>query len=235
MFRLFNKRSPKNPPGSSSRAEPEPAPPPMPPPAADPLLLARAAADAEVWKSHGYYRQAESWFEEDWAMVWDYISGVDFRVTIDLAAGHGRNTAMDINVENVEFCRQRFAGDPKVIPIQNHGASFDGIADSSVTFIYCFDAMVHFDMDIIRSYLRDAARVLIPGGNAFFHHSNLTAFPGRDFKQNPHWRSFMSKELFAHLAIISGLEVVYQKVLRWGRYENFVPDIDCFSLVRKPY
>jgi SAM-dependent methyltransferase len=222
------------------------SPAPPPPPSGDRSeLLVRAASDAEVWKSHVYYQQAETWFEEDWAMVLDFISRADFSVTIDLAAGHGRNTAklrdlagrvyaMDIHAENVEFCRRRFAGDPRVIPVQNRGAAFDGIADSSITFIYCFDAMVHFDLDLVRSYLHDAARVLAPGGNAFFHHSNLTRFPGRDFRQNPHWRNFMSRELFAHFAIISGLEVVCQKVLRWGRHENFVPELDCFSLVRKP-
>jgi ubiquinone/menaquinone biosynthesis C-methylase UbiE len=64
---------------------------------------------------------------------------------------------------------------------------------AAATFLFCFDSMVHFDSDVVRAYLREARRVLRPGGHAFLHHSNTMAHPGGDFRAQPHWRNFMSR------------------------------------------
>lgn len=89
--------------------------------------------------------------------------------------------------------------------------------------------MVHFEQDVVLSYLGDAARVLVPGGRALFHHSNYTAAPGNAYHLNPHWRNFMSKELFASGAIGLGLRVLEQNVLQWGN----VPALDCLTLLER--
>jgi ubiquinone/menaquinone biosynthesis C-methylase UbiE len=98
-----------------------------------------------------------------------------------------------------------------------------------VTLVYTFDSMVHFDSDVIRAYMKEFYRILKPGGHCFCHHSNYTGNPGGDFTTNPHWRNFMSKELFAHYAIKEGFKIIEQKVIDWS-----VPNLDCLSLIQKP-
>lgn len=211
-----------------------------------------AAREAKVWVNAPYYDRAEEVMDKQWPyLIEPFIAGVDFSRTLELAVGHGRNTrklleragmfyGTDVNVENVEFCTQRFAAEVQAGRaefFQNDGASFrraDGSTVDPVSFVYCFDAMVHFDSDVVRAYLRDLSRVLAPGGMAFLHHSNNDMAPGGDFRNNPHWRAFMTREMFAHYAIKEGLAIVRQKVLGWGWGDNFMPALDCFSLLRKP-
>lgn len=88
-------------------------------------------------------------------------------------------------------------------------------------------------MNIIESYLKDCYRVLKQNRKAIFHHSNLTDYLGNHYKQNPHWRNFMSKELFAHLAKRSGFEVLEQIVIDWGEGEQHYSHLDCITLVSK--
>jgi SAM-dependent methyltransferase len=208
-----------------------------------PSALERLAAEeAAIWKQNPYYEHAEPYMESLWqGLIWPIVADFDFTVTIDLACGHGRNTAflvplaqrlyaMDVNEENVAFCRARFAGTPQVVPVRNNGLSFDPVADGEATAIYCFDAMVHFDSDVVRAYLVDAARVLRPNGRAFFHHSNYGGAPAGHFHQNPHIRNFMTKELFAHYAAKSGLRVVSQRAIDWAD----APELDCLSVVMRP-
>jgi SAM-dependent methyltransferase len=137
-------------------------------------------------------------------------------------------TISDIQSGNVEICRKRFAAYQNVSYVVGSGYDFAPIENGSLSFIYCFDAMVHFDSDVVRSYLRDARRVLEPGGRGFFHHSNYTG--GHDWRRNPNARNFMSKELFEHYALKEGLIVVRQKKINWGK----VVDSDCLSLVENP-
>ena len=55
---------------------------------------------------------------------------------------------------------------------------------------YSWDTMVHFDKIVFRDYLREATRVLAPGGRAFLHYSNLGAErPNSDFASNHGARS----------------------------------------------
>jgi SAM-dependent methyltransferase len=163
---------------------------------------------------------------------------MDFTHTLDLAAGHGRNSEfllhyaeklaiVDIQPANIEACRARFAGRPNVSFYIGNGYDLQPLADGSLTAIYCFDAMVHFDSDVVRSYLRDTYRVLCPGGRAFFHHSNYTG--GHDWRTNVQGRNFMSRELFAHYADKERLKIIKQQVVDWGT------DIalDCFSLLER--
>ncbi len=192
-----------------------------------------------------YYDLAEADIDTQWQnLIWPFIttaSGppIDFSVTVDLAAGHGRNSTkllplaqklhiVDINEDNISFMRARFGTDRRIEYHLTDGYSLPFLDDRSVCFIYCFDAMVHFDSDVVRAYLSEIKRVLRPGGHAFLHHSNYSDNPGGDLHQNPGWRNFMSAELFAHYAIKSGLMVVRQMVLDWLLDKTF---IDCLSLL----
>lgn len=188
-----------------------------------------------------YFSPAEK--DADWQ--WDYVQQflaphrIDYTNTMELSCGRGRNTAkliplaksltlVDVNPDNIAFCKKRYAGKPLKY-VLNNGYDLRGIPTASTTFIYCFEAAVHFDLEIILAYIKDFRRVLASGAAAFVHHSNVTSDPGLDFRKRPGWRNFMSKDIFAHLSIHNGLEVVAQHVFDWGG-----PQADCFSLVRKP-
>ena len=198
--------------------------------------------EAMLWgdAAEGYFSRAEACFEKQWKTLIEpflFSVEVDTSCVLELAAGRGRNTAklsslcdrvlaVDVNPENIAFLRQRFQDTPNVAIIHNSGTDLADIPDDSVSLVYCFDSMVHFDIEIIIPYLKEFARILRPGGLGFCHHSNYTDGPGKDFRDNPHWRNFMSKNLFHHLCRRSGLDVLKQQVFDWSGE----PELDCFTL-----
>jgi ubiquinone/menaquinone biosynthesis C-methylase UbiE len=190
----------------------------------------------------GYFEPAAKDMDRQWAWVEAFLSQfpIDYRNTVDLACGHGRNSEklalraknlilVDVNPQNISFCKRRFSHEKNWIFVRNNGFDLREIADNSITFIYCFEAAVHFDIEIILSYIKEFRRILSVGGFGFVHHSTFTGNPGGDMHTHPHGRNFMSKELFAHLCVRNGLEIIDQHIVDW-RYE--VPVIDCFSLFR---
>ena len=211
---------------------------------------AGSSADSEVrrlaryvgddWKQQPYYDDAEQYMEKQWQeTIWPFIQEANFDCVLDLAAGHGRNSEklkslarriflVDINQENIDFCRKRFAGDDRFVFLRNDGCSLEAIASNSISLVYCFDAMVHFDSDVVRAYLREFYRVLRPGGLGFCHHSNYTRNPGGNVHDNPGWRNFMSEALFAHGCAKEKLRVIKSRVIDWTG-----PGSDCVTLFRK--
>jgi len=203
-------------------------------------LREKARLSGDPFKVSPYYDLAEPDMDRQWeTLIWPMIKDLDFSCVLDLAAGHGRNTeklricadkviVVDINQECIDFCRDRFKGDDKITLIKNDGTSLAGVGGGSVSLIYCFDAMVHFDSEVVFEYLREFYRVLKPGGHGFCHHSNFTGNPGGSFYETSHWRNFMSKELFAHYCVKSGLRVINSKVIDWS-----LPGLDCLTLFQK--
>jgi SAM-dependent methyltransferase len=203
-------------------------------------LAALAAYSGDPWgPTNAYFDHAEPFMDQAWDMlIWPMLKGLDLRVVVDLAAGHGRNgrkliehcerlIILDIQPGNVERCQARFAADPRVTCHVNSGFDLRPVPDASVSLVYCFDAMVHFDSDVVRAYLADTRRVLVPGGHGFFHHSNYTG--GDDWRTGPHSRGFMSRDLFGHYARKEGLSVLDQRVIDWADAR----ELDCVSLVRR--
>ena len=178
-------------------------------------------------------------------LVWPVIEGSDFTTVVDLAAGHGRNTAkllplaqrlyvVDLHEENIAVCRQRFGDDPWRHYLVNNGVDLAGVPDDAVSLVYSFDAMVHFDSDVVRGYLRETRRVLRPGGRGFFHHSNYIGnsggFVDGGGNAGPGHRNFMHQALFAHYAAKEGLRVLRQHVIDWNHH----PALDCLTLLERP-
>jgi ubiquinone/menaquinone biosynthesis C-methylase UbiE len=179
-----------------------------------------AEYSGEPWlPNNPYFARAEPYMAQLWEeLIWPFIGDCDFTSVLDLAAGHGRNSAMlmlharqllimDIQLGNVEICAQRFAKKNNVKCVTNNGHDLRPAADESISLIYCFDAMVHFDSDVVRSYLRDARRVLTDGGRGFFHHSNFTK--GHDWRTSrliaaP--RSFVKQQVCPYAIIQSYLD-----------------------------
>ncbi|MFC7474381.1 class I SAM-dependent methyltransferase [Dankookia sp. GCM10030260] len=202
-------------------------------------LDAAARHAGDLWlPDHPYFDAAEAGFAPLWPIIEPFLQEADFTSVLDLATGRGRNaqkllplagrlTLVDIRPENIAFCRRRFANDPRITYIANTGYDLRDVPDASVTLFYSFDAMVHFDSDVVRAYLAEARRVMVPGARAFLHHSNHTG--GEDWMLAPHCRNFMSKALFAHYARKEGLTVLRQDVLDWGG----VAALDCLSLLRR--
>lgn len=196
------------------------------------------------WKTTPYYEDAEKYVSRFWHPAGHFRRLFDMMprgTVLDLACGHGRLTkkllhvadqviGMDINTENIEYCQKRFADHPRLKLIEGNGYDFQAVDDDSLDTIICFDSMVHFDSDVVRSYLIDTSRVLKPGGMALFHHSNYTGAPTTlSYRSNPHARNFMSRDLFAHYAFKADLEIVEQIAINWGEYAN----LDCLSLLRR--
>jgi hypothetical protein len=90
--------------------------------------------------------------------------------------------------------------------------------------------MVHFDLEIVQSYVKEAFRVIAPSGKGFFHYSNFNQSPGADFRKNPHWRNYMSRSLFEHFALRAGFNIVFSANVPWGQ----ILDLDAITVLEKP-
>jgi ubiquinone/menaquinone biosynthesis C-methylase UbiE len=202
-------------------------------------------AEAFHWGAEtavSYHGVAASHMDQQWKTLIEPVLAhypIDYSRTIDFAAGYGRNTRklleagaahvtmVDVNPECVAHLETHFPRD-RTSAVLNDGAGLAGLDTSAFTFLYTFDAMVHFDLEIVISYIPEFARVLKLGAHAFVHHSNDAANPGGDFRQNPHWRNFMSAAIFKHIAVRSGFDVIRQETFSWGE-----PDIDCITVLQR--
>jgi ubiquinone/menaquinone biosynthesis C-methylase UbiE len=195
------------------------------------------------WRKSPYYDNAEPAMEYQMRYrIWPHIKNFDLDCVLDLACGHGRNTdallklgakkiyAVDVNIENINYCKERFQNNQNVECVINNGANLSEFKDNFFTTVYSWDAMVHFDMDVVRSYIREFFRVLTPNGQGFMHHSNYDLNPGGNFHDNPGWRNFMSSKLFKHLCIVEGLDVTRQEIIDWMKQGIA---IDCITVFRK--
>ncbi|MEW6744414.1 MAG: class I SAM-dependent methyltransferase [Planctomycetota bacterium] len=195
---------------------------------------------------HQYYAKAEAAMDRQWdTWIWPLIKESDFTCTVDLATGAGRNAAkllplasdlhlVDVNDYAIDMCRERFRhaeGPCRIHYHVNDGTTLPGIADETVTFVYCWDAAVHFDKFVILQYLREFSRIMKHGATGFIHHSNYGCVADdTDFQKHPHSRSNMTAALFLEYCHQTELECLAQKLLVWGG----IPDLDCISRFRKP-
>jgi SAM-dependent methyltransferase len=213
------------------------------PPTDEEKLLAAARKVGNDWTEGPYYDEAERGMDSQWrTIIWPVIQSCDFTSVVDLAAGHGRNSEklrhlakklylVDINKENIDFLKNRFLGCKNIVYVHNDGLSLKEIGDNEVTLVYSFDAMVHFDSDVVRAYLKEFGRILKPGGFGFCHYSNYTEKPTSSYRETSHWRNFMSRELFEHYAWKEGLSPIQSELQDWdGSGRN----LDAITLFQKP-
>jgi ubiquinone/menaquinone biosynthesis C-methylase UbiE len=198
--------------------------------------------------SKGYFIDAEPHMELQWnEIIFPEIRNLDFTTVLDLACGHGRNSEflrqhtkylhlVDINQSCIDACRLRFGDTKDGTRFYYHvtdGNHLKMIPDDSISLVYSWDSMVHFDKLIIRDYLLDIKRVLRSGGSAFLHHSNYgEKAPDSDWAKNSGTRSDMSAKIMQEYAAAIDLEVVLQKIQ--GRAEGRGEDgLDCVSILRR--
>lgn len=201
-------------------------------------------ADFHVKGMNRYFEEAEAitavecfWGEK--SPFFDKFKKLNLENVIELACGRGRHvphylqiaehvTLVDILEENITYVKKRFADEKKISYYCNNGYNLADLETGKYTALFCYDAMVHFEMMDIYEYLKDIYRVLTPGGMVLIHHSNNTSDYRASFANAPHGRSFMSKDIFAYLAYRTGFEVLEQEVIDWG-----IKDLDAISLIQK--
>ncbi len=160
----------------------------------------------------------------------------------------------DMNRDAIEFCKQRFSDQPEIPKIRYivNTLSTIPIEENSVSFLYSWDAMVHFEFDAFQTYMKEFRRILKPGGYGFIHHSNFGSFDVRfhmflkfflirrkrsRFFRNPHWRAGITATDVHEFCDKTGLLVLKQELIDWGGVKDTfgqVKNLDCFTIFRKP-
>jgi ubiquinone/menaquinone biosynthesis C-methylase UbiE len=208
-------------------------------------VISRTIEECKIaHQSNEYFQRAESFMDAQWEAIWPMIKAADFSIALEIAPGYGRNTArliehtreihlVDVNQSCIEKCKERFSdyqGKCRLYYHVNDGHSLPQLPAEYITFVYSWDSMVHFDKLVVRDYIKEFARVLVPGGTGFIHHSNYgTISQSSDWQSHPHLRSNMTRDLFKEYCTDNGLEILSQKLIDWGE-----KDLDCLSIFMKP-
>jgi len=88
-----------------------------------------------------------------------------------------RLVCADISADMLARTRAKVGEGDDVEFLQLNGRDFGGVPDASIDFIYSYDVLLHLQPQNVFSYLRDARRILRPGGIFMIHAINLAA-PG---------------------------------------------------------
>jgi SAM-dependent methyltransferase len=202
----------------------------------------------DLWKTtrsqgYAYFDKVEEQTAAFWAFgspFRDQFDLMDRETVVEIACGKGRHTAQavplcktiwatDTSTDALAELSDRFKDVPTVRPLLVTGDSdLPEIASGSVTAVFSYDAMVHFEMLTVSAYLTEISRILRPGGRALLHHSNYAVNPGGKFAENPAWRNYMSSDIMCHLASRNRLRVVFQKAIDWD-----LPELDMLTVLEK--
>lgn len=203
-------------------------------------------AEYHINEMDSYFKYAET--EEGMHKFWGKDSvfykmfmQLNLESVVELACGRGRHVPkyikeakeivlVDILEKNISICQDRFKGDSRICYYVNNGYDLNRLESDSYTAVFSYDAMVHFEMLDIFSYLKEIERILRPGGKALIHHSNNTEDYRITFSTGTNGRNYMSAELFAHLGNRAGLEILDQQLIDWGGAK----ESDCLTLLEKP-
>lgn len=113
-------------------------------------------------------------------------------VVLEIGAGVGRVgpsiaplcrkwIATDVSEQMLMFARERNSGFDNIEYVPLSGWDLEPIEDSSVDLVYCTVVFMHLDEWERYNYVREAFRVLRPGGRVYVDNYNLLSTPGWDF------------------------------------------------------
>ena len=203
------------------------------------------------WQKGGadfnYFQAAENaeWLKMFWSDGSPFAQTfhqLDLRTTLELACGAGRHSfqgidrigelyLLDSSAGALDLAKDKFREYPNVRFIHNPdglGIRAGLIPDGSLSAVFSYDAMVHFEKEVVFSYVRDCYRLLQPGGLCLLHYSNYQGNPGGKFTDNPGWRNYMSQELFVACAIDTGFTILHTSILDFSG-----PATDALTLMKK--
>ncbi|MCB9385362.1 MAG: methyltransferase domain-containing protein [Bryobacterales bacterium] len=87
------------------------------------------------------------------------------RLMLPLSRQFGQVYGIDVSEQMVELARRNLASAPNAEPRAATGVDLQGFDDASIDFVYSYAVFQHIpERDFVLSYLRDAVRVLKPGG-----------------------------------------------------------------------
>jgi SAM-dependent methyltransferase len=189
-----------------------------------------------------YYDTAEAYAASQWPIIEPYLRESpkpDLSIVLDFACGRGRIAerfanisgkliCADMSVDAIAACRERFAGHANVECLVNGNGSIP-LPSGSITFLYSWDAMVHFSSSEIEEYFVEFKRVLKIDGMALIHHSNYAALSSvaRPWTENPGSRSYVSAENVRRIAEDCGLSIIKQQVIDWSQAK-----LDCITVLK---
>lgn len=113
------------------------------------------------------------------------------RIGLEIAPRCREWHGVDISSSMLGVAEERLADLPNVHLHKIERTALDAFADASVDKIYCSAVLIHLDKEDVFLYLREFARVLKPGGVAYFETWNL-AHPAafKHFLMNvEHWNA----------------------------------------------
>lgn len=189
-------------------------------------------AAGEEW-SAGWGSSEAQWFGSIYPRVHRLMPA---NWILEIAPGAGRWTrfllpmtragylGIDLSVECVDRCRDRFRDVSWARFESNDGLSLAAAPDESFDFVFSFDSLVHVELDVLESYVPQIVRKLRRGGAAFLHHSNWRE--AGEQGPNRHCRAeSVGAAGVAQLVEGSGGRVLLQEAVNWGSDSC----IDCFT------
>jgi SAM-dependent methyltransferase len=235
-------------------------------------------ANLETWtrREGDWWDDGDGW-SEDWggppAQWWGTLYPrlrpfLPAAQLLEIAPGHGRWTqfllqecddyvGIDLTPDCVEACKQRFKVSPKASFAVNDGRSLPSVADAWADLVVSFDSLVHADIDVLRDYAAELARVLSRDGVAVLHHSNAgtvrkmldrteplrvrqarlprlvrRALTPTGVLDRDHWRArSVTAALVRGSFEATGLHVRSQEIVPWGGARLL---LDCITVVTRP-
>lgn len=204
----------------------------------------------DLWKTkesqdYIYFTKGESdrWIAAFWnpdSVFLKLFSQLNTTKCAEIACGFGRHSSqihqrcqelylIDTSIDATDYARERFKPFPHVrVFLSYDGLTLPGIADESLTSVFSYDAMVHFEPLTVASYLSEISRVLVRGGRALLHHSNYSGNPTGKLHDVEGARNYMSQSLFAHLCSRNNLKIISQELIDWSFEKS-----DALSLIEK--
>lgn len=115
-------------------------------------------------------------------MLLPHLAGRRQLKILEVAPGAGRFTTelirlayemyvLDMNQACIDICKERFKWYDNINYLVNDGVSCDMVPDVYFELIASFDSFVHIHPDIIRNYVHQFAKKLVPNGLIWIHHS----------------------------------------------------------------
>lgn len=208
-------------------------------------VMEEGQCDPHTFDWNEYYNNAEGHNEVQFHTYLQPLMqkySFDLSQAVDFACGKGRITdllsgecqsliCVDTSKDAIRHCAERFknkknvecrVSEPEKIPVDS----------DSVSFLYSWDAMVHFDYRSVDYLLSEFSRILKVGGYAVLHHSNARdhgSFKAdKNWRRNPHCRSEFNAEDMRHICSKVGFIVKEQQIVDWG-----VKELDCISVIKK--